>query len=193
VRVALILGCCCALLLSACGSATKTVVTTEPTSSTSPSSTTVAGCPPVTMPITPVAGAATSSASLLTNVSEADGVCVDNVTFDFTGKGAELPGYSLTYGTPPFSDSGSGAAVAVAGSAFIVVTVKPGYGYDFEAGKATYTGPKSIPVTNSMHVRSIVETGDYEGVLTWVIGLDAQSPFRVVATGAPRRLVVSVY
>ena len=60
----------------------------------------------------------------------------------------------------------SGAPVAVAGNAFVVVKVKPGFGYDFETGRQTYNGPPSIPVAHTNHVRSIVETGDYEGVLS---------------------------
>ena len=112
--------------------------------------------------------------------------------FDYTGKGTDLPGYTISYGAPPFTQDGSGAPVSVAGGAFIVVKVQPGYGYDFETGTATYNGPKTISVTGN-HVRQVVETGDFEGVLTWVIGLDSKQPFVVQATGTPRRqLVVSV-
>ncbi|HEY5076542.1 MAG TPA: hypothetical protein VIJ48_03475 [Acidimicrobiia bacterium] len=116
--------------------------------------------------------------------------CVDHVIFDFTGKGTDPPGYSVTYGTPPFVSDGSGAPVAVAGNAFVVVKVKPGYGYDFETGTQSYKGPKSVPVGPANHVRAIVETGDFEGVLTWVIGLDAKRPFSVEATGTPRHQLV---
>ena len=42
-------------------------------------------------------------------------------------------------------------------------------------------------------MQAIVETGDFEGVLTWVIGLDAKRPFSVQATGTPRhQLVVTI-
>jgi hypothetical protein len=42
-------------------------------------------------------------------------------------------------------------------------------------------------------VKAIVETGDFEGVLTWVIGLDGKRPFSVQATGTPRhQLVVTI-
>ena len=119
--------------------------------------------------------------------------CVDHVIFDFTGKGTDPPGYTVTYGTAPFVGDASGAPIAVAGSAFVVVKVKPGYGYDFETGKQTYNGPKSVPVGHTNHVRAIVETGDFEGVLTWVIGLDTKRAFSVQATGTPRhQLVVTI-
>jgi hypothetical protein len=179
------------------------MVDTEPATSTSaaPSTATAATTPPTTtgtcpvqtIPTTPVTGPATTVASLLTNVQEAGDACVDRVAFDFTAKGTTPPGYTLTYGTPPFSDSGSGAPVSVAGNAFVVVTIKPGYGYDFEAGKPTYTGPRSLRIARANHVRAVVETGDYEGVLTWVIGLDSKRPFQVEATGAPRhQLIVAI-
>jgi hypothetical protein len=138
-------------------------------------------------------GPPTTHAALLTKVTEFGDHCVDHVVFDFTGKGTDLPGYSVTYGTPPFVTDASGAPVSVAGNAFVVVKVNPGYGYDFETGHATYTGPKSLPVANTNHVRAIVETGDFEGVLTWVIGLDHKRPFSVQATGTPRhQLVVTI-
>jgi hypothetical protein len=185
VRIALVVGCSAALVLGACGSGT-TVTTGPPTSTTRP-------CAATTPPATPVTGPAQTAASLLTNVHQVSDTCVDDVIFDFTATGTNPPGYSLTYGTPPFVDNGSGAPVTVAGKAFVVVTVKPGYGYDYVGGKATYTGPKSLPIAHANHVTAIVETGDFEGVLTWVIGLDAKRPFRVQATGTPRhQLVVTV-
>ena len=204
-RVAVIVGCCGALVLGACGGS-KPSVSTSPTTN---SSTTVAPdsvttttvefpttslpCQPLPIPTTPVTSPIAAQPSLLTNVQELGDGCVDHVIFDFTGKGTDPPGYSVSYGTPPFVADGSGAPVAIAGNAFVVVKVKPGYGYDFETGTPTYKGPKSVPVGHANHVRAIVETGDFEGVLTWVIGLDAKRPFTVEATGTPRhQLVVTI-
>jgi len=207
----------CSLALGACSSshsksasppapttsvATSTSVTTAPVTATTSSGaattttvelpTTSLPCQPVPIPTTPATGPATQQSALLTKVSTQSDKCVDHVIFDYTGKGTDPPGYTLTYGTPPFAQDGSGAPVPVAGNAFIVVKVQPGYGYDFEIGTATYTGPKSITVTGN-HVRQVVETGDFEGILTWVIGLSGKRPFLVQATGTPRRqLVVSV-
>jgi hypothetical protein len=194
----MIVGCCGALLLGACGGS-KPTVSTNPSTTASPDSattttvefsTTSLPCQPVPIPTTPVTSPTAAQPSLLTNVHELGDGCVDHVIFDFTGKGTDPPGYSLTYGTPPFVADGSGAPVSIAGNAFVVVKVKPGYGYDFETGTRTYNGPKSVPVVHANHVRAIVETGDFEGVLTWVIGLDAKRPFTVEATGTPRHQLV---
>ena len=217
-RRAAFVGCCAVLALAGCGGGKKasvpgatsttagspstTVATVAPDSSSvapTASTTTVElstvplPCQPIPIPTTPVAGPPTTHAALLTNVTELGDHCVDHVVFDFTGAGADLPGYSVTYGSPPFVADASGAAVSVAGNAFVVVKVNPGYGYDFETGRPTYTGPKSVPVAHANHVRAIVETGDFEGVLTWIVGLDAKRPFSVQATGTPhKQLVVTI-
>ena len=200
-RIAAIIGCCGALVLGACGGSNKTTVSTEPTTVSGPSttattvelSTTSLPCQPLPLPTTPVTSPTTAQPSLLTNVKELGDDCVDHVIFDFDGKGTDPPGYSVTYGTAPIVGDSSGAPVAVAGSAFVVVKVKPGYGYDYATGKQTYNGPKSVPVGHTNHVRAIVETGDFEGVLTWVIGLDSKRAFSVQATGTPgHQLVVTI-
>ncbi len=205
-RIAAVFGCCAALFLSACGgsSAVSTSPTTDATtapSSSAPGATTTTvdlpttslPCQPIPIPNTPVKSPATTTPSLLTKVSEQGDNCVDHVVFDFVAKGADLPGYTITYGNPPFTADGSGAPVAVPGNAFVKVRIAPGYGYDFVNGKPTYTGSKSITVSGANHVKSIVETGDFEGVLNWVIGLDSKRPFSVQATATPQRqLVVTI-
>jgi len=193
-----IVGCCGALVLGACGGSKPSVSTSSSTTAAPDSVTTTTvefpttslPCQPLPIPTTPVTSPIAAQPSLLTNVQELGDGCVDHVIFDFTGKGTDPPGYSVTYGTPPFVADGSGAPVAIAGNAFVVVKVKPGYGYDFETGTPTYKGPKSVPVGHANHVRAIVETGDFEGVLTWVVGLDAKRPFTVEATGTPRHQLV---
>ncbi len=203
-RIAVVLGVCGALVFGACGGS-KAVVSTGGASTTVSTasgggptttiglSTTSLPCQPLPVPTTPVTSPTAADDVFLTNVQMIGDNCVDHVVFDFDGKGTNPPGYSITYGTPPFGGDASSAPVSVAGNAFVVVTVHPGYGFDFAAGKPTYTGPKSVPVSSSNHVRAIVETGDFEGVLTWVIGLDAKRPFSVQATGTPsHQLVVTI-
>jgi len=190
------------LLLAACGSssgkqaeqgAPTTVVAPDATTSTLPFTTTSLPCQPVPMPNTPVSNPSPSKAVLLTAVRERSDGCVDHVIFDFKGKSPDAPGYTLTYGTPPFVQDGSGAPVPVAGSAFIVVRLSPAYGYDFETGVQTYNGARRIAATGANHVTEVVETGDFEAVVTWVIGLDTKRPFTVEATGTPaHQLVVTV-
>jgi hypothetical protein len=113
--------------------------------------------------------------------------------FDFVPKGSDIPGYTITYASPPFTSDASDKPVDVPGNAFVNVRIAPGSGYDYVANKRTYTGPMRVPVSGTNHVRSIVETGDFEGVLNWVIGLDSKRPFSVQATATPQRqLVVTI-
>jgi len=206
VRIAVIISCCGALLVGACGGSkpqvststtgaptTLTTVASATTGSTVALSTTSLPCQPLPIPTTPVTSPAAAKPVLLTNVQVLGDNCVDHVVFDFSGEGTDPPGYSVTYADPPFTGDASGAPIAVAGTAFVEIKVKPGYTYDFVTGKPTYTGPKSVPVGSSNHVRAIVETGDFEGVLTWVIGLDSKRPFSLQATGTPKhQLVVTI-
>ena len=203
--------CCVVLSLASCGGDNKDTTpnatvdvnasTTVPSSSTPSSSPSVTDvfptqplpCQSVPVPSTPVTSPAPSGAVLLTNVQRKGDSCVDHVVFAFTSKTSDPPGYSITYGKPPFTQDASGQSVTVKGSAFIVVKVSPGYGYDFENGRPTYTGSKHITPADANHVTEIVETGDFEGVLTWVIGLDSKRAFTVQATGSPQtQLVITV-
>ena len=110
------------------------------------------------------------------------GDCTDSVAFTFDAAGADAPGYRVEYVPGPITQDGSGEPVAVAGGAYLSVRFEPAYGYDFENGMTTYTGPKRIAATGTQHVRELVETGDFEAVLSWIIGLDAQRPFTVATT-----------
>jgi hypothetical protein len=132
-------------------------------------------------------------AQLLTGVATASDRCVDRVTFDFSSKTADPPSYRVEYQPGPFTEAGSGADVPVAGQAFLVVRLEPAYGFDFETGEPSYTGPKRIGATGAHHVTEVVETGDFEAVITWVIGLDGTRSVGLEATGSPHRLVVTLY
>jgi hypothetical protein len=208
---------CVVLALAACGSDKKKsdaapnsgASNTTSTVATRPSSTTTSishpvvtdvfptsslpPCQPVPEPKTPVQSPVEGTDVYLTSVDTQGDNCVDHVIFGFKNAASGSPGYSITYGSPPFAQDGSGTPVAVKGSSFIVVQVKPGYGFDFVTNQPTYTGPKRIPVAGANHVTEVVETGDFEGVLTWVIGLDSKRPFTVEATGTPKtQLAVTV-
>jgi hypothetical protein len=156
-------------------------------------STTSLPCATVPIPKTPVTSPAATNEVYLTNVQELGDRCVDHVVFDFTAPGSGPPPYEITYGSPPFSEDGSGETIPVKGTAFVVVRLTPAYSRNFETNEPTYTGPKRITPTGAKHVREIVETGDFESVITWVIGLDTKRAFSVQATGAPRhQLVVTI-
>jgi len=135
--------------------------------------------------IEPIVTAKTGGPALLRAVAASGGRCADRVTFDFTTKANAPPQCAIVYTAPPFTQDGSGAPVTVAGSAFIRLRCEPAYGYDFASGQPTYTGPKRITATGTKHVQELVQTGDFEGVLSWVIGLDGKRPFSAATATVP--------
>jgi hypothetical protein len=198
---------CSVLVLAACGSSgkEKTTGATAPVSTSTPSTTsrpatstsratttTTAACPN-TGPTGPRTTPGASPAALLTKVSVTSAGCNDRVEFDFKAGGGEPPSCKISYRAGPFTQDASGEPVTVPGSAFVVVRCFPAYTYDFETGDTTYTGPKRIDPTGTHHVRAVVETGDFEGVLTWVIGLDAQRAFEISSMGTPSRLLIVTF
>jgi hypothetical protein len=105
------------------------------------------------------------------------------VRFSFRANGQD-PGVTVSYQSPPFSKDGSGAPVTVAGDAFLVVRFEPARTADMTVSpiQTTYTGPDSIEPTDTAFVREVKQAGDFEAVLTWIIGLNEARPFTVETT-----------
>jgi hypothetical protein len=201
---------CLVFVLGACGSDKKEV---SATTTTRTRSTTTSTTPPAaTPPPTPTAVATTTRetcpnsgtsdarlttsaqpAALLTKVAVTNVDCRDSVTFTFKKSGSAVPSCKVEYQPGPFTKDGSGQPVTVAGTAFVSVRCEPAYGYDFESDTTTYTGPEHITPTATRHVREVVETGDFEGVLNWVIGLDAKRSFAITAGGTPTRQLIITF
>ena len=197
---------CSLVVLGACSSAKKSVPTTTsvrrsttttvassstpstlaPTSTSAATTTTKVACPD-SGSIATVATPSSQVSALLTKVAVTSAGCHDRVSFSYRLGGAAPPSCRVGYQPGPFSQDASGAPVAVAGTAFIVVRCFPAYGFDFETSTPTYNGPKRIEASGTRHVREIVETGDNEGVLTWVVGLDTRRGFSMTATATPAK------
>jgi hypothetical protein len=187
-----------ALALAGCGSdsgnneAASTNPSSTNTSSTNPSS------PPQMQTIpdcmaAPDAGldAKTSPAienretMYLTKVTVAADACTDQVFFDFE-KQAPGPGFEVSYQpaeTAKFED-GSGNPVEVDGNAFLVVKLTPAMTAKIDGDQLTktYTGPKRLTLSGDTSVEDVVKTGDFESVVTWVIGLEEKKPFTTDAS-----------
>jgi hypothetical protein len=196
-----------ALLVASCGGGSdKSSGSTLPIPTTSVTTSVTTAVPQTTTPSTlpdvattttgvpcPGSGGATAPVTtgkaqvpaLLHSVQVTSALCVDLVRFGFTTKTDASPSCVVSYQDGPFTADASGRAVSVAGNAFVVVRCTPAYGYDFDSGKPTYTGAPLITPNGTRWVRQLVETGDFEGVLTWVIGLDAKRPYSVAAATTP--------
>ena len=170
---------------------TDAPVTTTPTTGSAPTTTsgpttpTTVACSDAGGPTAPVTTGNSQVSALLHSVQVTSAGCIDLVRFGFLTKTDAQPSCKVSYQPGPFTANASGIKVTVDGNAFVVVRCSPAYGYDFDTGNPTYTGPAIITPTGARSVRELVETGDFEGVLTWVIGLDAQRPYTVTAATMP--------
>jgi hypothetical protein len=133
---------------------------------------------------------------LLTDVRVGAHGCYERVTFEFKPQTGEADGpvaWHAAYEAPPITEDGSGKTVQVKGTAFLVVRFSAaGADLSQEAAPATYTGPASLEAADTTRIRQVRRIGDFEGVLTWVIGVDRQRPFRVTSQGSPTRIVVDL-
>ena len=130
----------------------------------------------------------------LTGVSVEPGVGVDKIVFTF-GTSTGIPSGTDPTGelkptTPPFSLGGSGADVTVAGHRFIAVTFR-GMAIADEQGNPSYTGPSDIKPM-ALAVRELRLVDDFEGVVTWIVGVDGPGCVAVTRLSSPKRIVVAV-
>ena len=165
------------------------------TSSSTSTTTTTAG-------IDPLEGAGTTTAAgaaggqetaLLERIALGRHEGYDRVVFKFKN---QLPGYRVSYVQPPLKEDGSGAPVSVAGNAVVVVRMEPASGFDLNTGEGVlvYKGPKRISGSSAgtSVVQELVRTGDFEAVVSWVIGLAEKVDFRVTTAESPSRLIVDL-
>jgi hypothetical protein len=141
-------------------------------------------------------GPADAPTRLLTDVRVGVHDCYERVTFEFKPQRGEADGpvtWKAAYEPGPITEDGSGRTVSVKGSAFLVVTMTAtGADLSQEAAPATYTGPASLVAEGATRIQQVRRTGDFEAVLTWVIGLDRQRPFKVTTQEGPARVIVDV-
>jgi len=186
--------------LAGCGD-DKTGTTTAATGSpapTDPASTTASTAAPCTFSgaMEPAKGGGDAPTRLLTDVRVGSHGCYDRVTFEFRPQQGEADGpvgWKAAYEAGPITEDGSGRPVKMKGAAFLVVTMSAtGADLSQESAPATYTGPMSIESADTTRIQQVRRTGDFEAVLTWVIGLDKQRPFQVRTESGPMRVVVDI-
>jgi hypothetical protein len=165
---------------------------------TEQSSTTQAGAAPCTFAGSTAAaqGGGEAPTRLLTDVRVGVHDCLERVTFEFKPRTGEADGpvsWKAAYQPPPITEDGSGRTVPVKGSAYLVVTFSAsGADLSQEAAPDTYTGPTSLSAAGSTRIQQVRRIGDFEAVLTWVIGVDKQRPFHVTTGQGPTRVIVDV-
>ncbi len=133
---------------------------------------------------------------LLTDVRAGSHGCFDRVVFEFRPRAGQPDGpvgYTVEYRPGPITEDPSDKPVPVKGTAFLVVRLDA-MGFDLSKpdAPATYGGPPVIEAAGTTRVQQVRRAGDFEGITTWVIGLDAKRPFHVTTDDGPARVVVDV-
>lgn len=111
----------------------------------------------------------------------------DRVVFTFDGD--STPGYYVAYIDTPVTECGSGRVVPVAGEGFLEIRMTPARAHT-EEGKTTIVERNRM--TDHPNIRQLVDTCDFEGNVTWVLGVNAPNAYRVVELTGPPRLVLDV-
>ena len=187
-----------ALLLAGCGngSGPSPAADSSPTASgsaaasSSPAPTTPAATdlPAPTSTAAQQGGSGAEQSALLVSIRTAHHATYDRVVFEFSG---HAPAYRVSYVAQVTTD-GEGAPVALKGDHFLQVAFQ-GATLDraTQGGTGSYTGPKRItPLLPS--VQELAFAGDFEGVLSWGVGVDGARAFRVVPLSSPTRVAIDV-
>lgn len=109
----------------------------------------------------------------------------DRIVFEFAGP---LPASRGIGYVPAVHQDGSGAQVHVAGRAILRVRFENAVAHD-ESGRPTAPGQASYALPNLIEVE---QAGDFEGVVTYGIGLAQRQPFHVSTLTRPSRVVIDV-
>ncbi len=110
----------------------------------------------------------------------------DRVVFEF--EGPQGPGYHLEYVDTPVRHCASGNEVEVAGQGWLQVRLTPAQAH--EGGQVTVAERERKPGLPLLQELEI--TCDFEGDVTWVLGLTRSNPYRVMELHDPARLVVDM-
>lgn len=161
--------------------------TTAPaTTTTAVSSTTVSpSCGTVGHDATDRSAPRAGDVAFLTAVEAGQAGCIDTVRFRFQAPPGQRPGYEVGYRPGPFQDDPSGRPITVSGTAFLRVAFTGLSGVDLSGAqpRQTYTGPRDLRPGGTLMVKEIRQASDFEGTMTWIVGLDGRHPFVVQATG----------
>jgi len=190
-RVGLVMAVVAVLLLPACNRGDDPTIgagsgSSLGTTQTAPPDTNAPGATP------PISAAPVEPRAHLTDARLGARSGGDRVVFEFD---TVVPGYVVEYVSRPVTEDGSGNEVAVKGEAILQVRMENASAARFEGENVviTYKGPRRIVEKGTGVVTEVVQVGDFEGQLTWVIGLTKMVPtVAISALGGPSRLVLDL-
>jgi hypothetical protein len=110
----------------------------------------------------------------------------DRVVWELSGS---APGVHVEYVDRPVRQCGSGAPVPLPGDAWLEVRLEPARAHT-EEGRPTIAERRrtaGLPMVEEM-----VQTCDFEAVVTWVLAVSYPERFRVTRLASPPRVVVDI-
>jgi len=110
----------------------------------------------------------------------------DRITFEFSGS---RPGFTVKY-VPQVVQDGSGAPISLLGHSFLSVVFMRAQAHN-DSGAPTYTGPHVI-TTGFSSLKQAAFAGDFEGYVSFGLGLDDRPGFRVLELDNPARIAIDV-
>ena len=111
----------------------------------------------------------------------------DRLVFEFEGAG--LPGWQAEYVDSPVRACGSGDPVPVSGAAWLQVRFNGARAHTDQGKPAG--GPPRRALAQPV-ARELVRTCDFEGEVTWVVGVARPAHFTAKPLSAPSRLVIDL-
>lgn len=112
----------------------------------------------------------------------------DRVVFEFDA--ARPPGYEVGYLDEPATACGSGNTVRVKGKAVLQLTLSHARAHT-EAGQPTIK-EKISQLSAYTVLREIQQTCDFEGTVTYIIGVHSPNKIRVLELKDPARLILDI-
>lgn len=110
------------------------------------------------------------------------------VTFAFT---APISGYHVRYVDLPVTQDPSDLPVALQGDNALQITMSAtGVDLSSDPFREVYSGLRRIEGVGS--VIEVVQTGDFEALMTWVVGVKGKPEFRVSTSTNPATLMVDI-
>ena len=108
----------------------------------------------------------------------------DRVVFEFRGS---VPLIEVSYVKHMFED-GSGRPVTIAGTALVSVRFQPAQAHD-DQGRST--APRRVGC-NMPLVKELVCAGDFEGIVTYGLGISRKAEVRFLTLGDASRVVIDI-
>jgi len=121
----------------------------------------------------------------------------DRIVFEFAapkpnpGGTGGVPYFEIRQARPPFTEDPSGEPLDVFGDAFVHIVMQGATGYDFD-GNPTYAGSRTL-TPGFGTLAQVVEGGDFEATLNWVLGLSRPTCWNTQVLHNPDRLVVDFH